>query len=369
MSRTKPTISLKVRAEYNDQVIIIAWPDATMRGDERWMMFFKKIGLVKNLNFKVGHTAVILVDSETGDLLYYDFGRYISPRGQGRARSIASDPRLRLDVKAEIDANNQIRNLKEIVMKLDSIRDVTQGVGRIFFSVAENVSLPLAKQYADGLVRVGSTPYGAVAPGNNNCSRFITRLLIKASRKYHFFHSVRYPETIKASPMSNVVNVRADRRIYLYAEPDGMKSLRMNRFGSFWFLVRQLKENVDSQLANRLPDDGIIGAMEPGSSPENLPDNAHWLGGVGEGAWYTLEPNGKEGYYTICRFTERGELEYRHVFYTPEDFDAGLPYEIVYDSHLLFTTVQQHGRRIRLYAAEVDAAAVNEQSDLSMRTG
>ncbi len=340
-----------------------------MRGDESWMMFFKKIGLVKNLNFKVGHTAVILVDSNTKNLLYYDFGRYISPRGQGRARSVESDPRLRLDVKAEIDANGQIRNLKEIVTELDSIREVTQGVGRIFFSVAEGVSFSLAKQYADGLVREGSTPYGAVAPGNNNCSRFITRLLIRASRKYHFFHSVRYPETIKASPMSNVVNVRADRRIYSYVEHEGMKSLRMNRFQSFWFLVRQLKDNVYGQLAKDLPDDEIIGAMEPGRRPSNLPDTAQWLGGVGEGAWYTLEPDAKDGHYTISRFTGLGELEYTHVFYASEVFDAERPFQVTYDSHLLFTTVLQDGRRIRLDAVQEQEEAIGAGLSLSKKTG
>lgn len=359
----------KDQQAYNDLVIIVAWPDATMRGDERWMMFFKKLGIVKNLNFKVGHTAVILVNSQTKDLQYYDFGRYISPRGQGRARSVESDPRLRLDTKAEIDANNNIRNLKEIIMELDSLREVTQGVGRIFFSVASDVSIQLARQYADGLVRAGSTPYGAVARGNNNCSRFITRLLIKASQKYHIFHSVRYPETIKASPMSNVVNVCADRRIFSYEEGEGMRFLRMNRFGSLWFLMRQLKDNVSSRLSRALPDDEIIGAMKAGLRPAHLPETAQWLGGVGEGAWYTLEAYDHNGHFLVSRFTEEGEEEYRHVFYTQEPFDAERPFEITYDSHLLFTTVQQEGNRIRLHAIADAAAAVTSDLGLSKKTG
>lgn len=360
---------MKLDQEYNDQVIIIAWPDATMRGDERWMMFFKKIGVVKNLNFKVGHTAVILVDSQSGDLLYYDFGRYISPRGQGRARSAKSDPRLRLNAKADFGPNSQIRNLSEIIEELDSLRDVTQGVGRIYFSVAEEVSFRQAKQYADGLVLEGSTPYGAVARGNNNCSRFITRLLIKASRKYHVFHSVRYPETIKASPMSNVINVRADRRVYSYLTHEGMRSLRMNRFGSFWFLVRQLKDNVYSQRAKDLPDDEIIGSMLPSSSPPQLSDTAHWLGGVGEGAWYTLEAYGAQGHYRVCRYTEGGELEYDQLFHTVEPFDVDKPFKITYDSHLLFTTVLQEGRRIRMDAIGEASKAIGAEFGVSKQTG
>lgn len=55
---------------YHDFALILSWPDATIRGDEKWMMFFKKIGIVKNLNFKVGHTGIVLISANTGELLY-----------------------------------------------------------------------------------------------------------------------------------------------------------------------------------------------------------------------------------------------------------------------------------------------------------
>src|SRR5690554_4382377 len=127
---------------YQDLAIILAWPDATIRGDERWMMFFKKIGIVKNLNFKVGHTGVILVDPHNNSLLYYDFGRYITPRGLGRARSPFSDPRLRLRTKAQIIDRHtgEIGNMQEIAEELEEIKEGTRGEGRLFFSVATNIN-------------------------------------------------------------------------------------------------------------------------------------------------------------------------------------------------------------------------------------
>lgn len=341
---------LKTNAAYHDFAIILAWPDATMRGDEKWMMFFKKIGIVKNLNFKVGHTAIILVEPETKALLYYDFGRYISPRGYGRARSVLSDPRLRIGMKAELDHNGQIQNLEEIAMELDSMKEITQGEGRIFFSIADGLSFPKAKQYADDLVLAGSMPYGAVAKGNNNCSRFITRLLIHSSEKYHIFHGIRYPETIKSSPMSNVVNVRRDRQIYCYEEKKGLKTQHMSRFQSVLFLLRQVSDNISKKRAEKLPDDLIVGAMEANLRPEHLPAGAQWLGGVGEGAWYSLRPNGREGYFFVSRYTEKGDLEYQHVFVTDSDFDITKPFAVTYDSHLLFTTVIQQNNTFRLYA-------------------
>ncbi|QNL51291.1 hypothetical protein H8S90_06870 [Olivibacter sp. SDN3] len=342
---------------YNDLAIIIAWPDATMRGDENWMMFFKKIGLVKNLNFRVGHTAIILVDPETKRLLYYDFGRYISPRGYGRARSVLSDPRLRLHTKAKIDRNNQICNLYEIMEEMDSIKEITQGVGRIYFSVAEGLSFIKAKKYADDLVKEGSMLYGAVARGNNNCSRFVTRLLASSSKKYGLFHGIRYPETIKSSPMSNVVNVRRDRLVYLYDDLNGLKRIRMSRFQSIAFLLQQLYDNVSTRRALSLPDDTIIGAMEASKRPTSLPEEAQWLGGVGEGAWYLIKPNGLAGHFVVSRYTETGELEYERIFRTESPFDINQSFAITYDSHLLFTTIIQGNNIIRLHALTDDQTA------------
>ncbi|HLW50821.1 MAG TPA: DUF6695 family protein [Sphingobacteriaceae bacterium] len=348
---------------YNDLAIILAWPDATIRGDEGWMMFFRKLGLVKNLNFKVGHTGVILIDTHTSALLYYDFGRYISPRGLGRARSPFSDPRLHMRTKAKVldRDTGEIGNLEEIVRELDGMQEATQGEGRLFFSVAAGLNFLKARQYADNLVLNGSTPYGAFARGNNNCSRFITRLLMRASKKYHRWHGVNLPESIKSSPISNVVNVRKDRRIFVYNPDSGLRTVRMNRFNSLFFMLRQLRDNFDSKLAKALPDDLVVGSVLQKKKPSQVPDQAQWLGGVGEGAWYHIQPMDQselsggsgqhEAGFEVSRYTEKGELEYSLPFYSEEKFDLEKPFHIAYDSHMIFTTVWQQNKSIRLYSS------------------
>lgn len=105
---------MQSKITYNDIDLILTWPDATIRGDERWMMFFKKIGIVKNLDFKVGHTGIVIIKRETGEMLFYDFGRYITPRRYGRARSKFSDPRLDINLKAKFE-NERITNLEGII--------------------------------------------------------------------------------------------------------------------------------------------------------------------------------------------------------------------------------------------------------------
>src|SRR5690606_7123610 len=260
---------------YNDIALILTWPDATIRGDEKWMMFFKKIGIVKNLNFKVGHTGIVLIKRETGEMLFYDFGRYIAPRGYGRARSKFSDPRLEIKLNAKFE-NNKIANLEEIVQQFETLKPAMYGEGILYFSLAHDINFELAKAYGDDCVHQGTYPYGAVARNNNNCSRFITRMLIRASKRYSWRHSINFPETIKASPISNVVNVAPDRMVYSFTPLQGLKHFKMNRWQSFGFLLKKLGDNVTQKKADLLPDDIIIGCMSFSSKPISIPKDAQY---------------------------------------------------------------------------------------------
>lgn len=361
---------MRTQHRYSDIAIILAWPDTTIRGDEKWMMFFKKIGLVKNLNFKIGHTGIILVESDTKELMYYDFGRYIAPRGYGRARSPQSDPRLKIHTKAIVDQDDQVTNLEEIMRELVNMKDATQSDGRIFFSIATGLNFVKAKKYADDLVLQGSMPYGAFAGGNNNCSRFITRLLVHASEKYHLLHGVRYPESFKSSPMSNVVNVRPNRDIYCYDEAvDQLRRLRMNRFQSFAFMLHQLKVNFSAHQAKALPDDEIVGSVAPKNKPGNVPHMAHWLGGVGEGAWYAIKANGNPQLFEISRHTECGKLEYQETYYSNGTLDLNKPYQLAYDSHLLYTSIVQNGITVRLYPLQAEQVAMSWENSAEIAAG
>ena len=331
---------------YNDLALILTWPDATIRGDEKWMMFFKKIGIVKNLNFKVGHTGIVIIKRETGEMLFYDFGRYITPRGYGRARSKFSDPRLEIKAKAKLQ-DDEITNLQEIIEHFEQLKPAMYGEGILYFSIACGINFELAKTYGDDCVHQGTFPYGAVARNNNNCSRFITRMLIRASKRYTWRHSINFPETIKASPISNVVNAVPDRMVYSFTPQQGIKHFRMNRWQSFGFLLKKLGDNVTQKKADLLPDDLIIGCMNFSSRPISVPKDAQYLGGVGDGAWFCIQAAPADR-VVIKRFTTKGELEYVILGEVMETIDLSKPFEIAYDSHLLFTHIKQNGRKIRI---------------------
>src|SRR5690606_30845867 len=162
---------------FNDIAIPISWPDKTALGDEKWMAFLKQIGLVKNLHFKVGHAAILLIERNSGSILYFDFGRYLSPRGYGRARSALFDPRLAIDTKAQIGRQCEIMNIEEVVEELCKKEGATQGGGRTVFSICKQVSFSNSVAYAEKLVAEGPILYGALARENNGCSRLVAQLL------------------------------------------------------------------------------------------------------------------------------------------------------------------------------------------------
>ncbi|VTP86980.1 DUF6695 family protein [Sphingobacterium daejeonense] len=322
---------------YQDSAIILTWPDATIRGDEKWMMFFKKIGIVKNLNFKVGHTGVVLVNHRNGEMFFYDFGRYITPRGYGRARSKDSDPMLEIKVKAKIE-NSEIQNIEGIVKHFETLKSAMYGEGRLFFSIAKNINFDIAKEYGDQCVQEGTFPYGAVAKNNNNCSRFITRMLMKSSPKYHYWHGINLPETIKASPISNIVNVCNSRMVSSYTPQEGLKTFKMNRWKSFFFLVKQLGDNVFRNKASLLPNDIIIGAVNFRSKPISVPKHAKYLGGVGDGAWYYLNER-PDNHIESVVIQHRENLEYVVLGEAVQPIDFHADWEITYDSHMMFTHI------------------------------
>ncbi len=327
-----------------DFAIILSWPDATIRGDEAWMMFFKKLGIVKNLNFKVGHTGIVLVNHKNGKMLFYDFGRYITPRGYGRARSENSDPLLTIELKATFK-KGEISNLDEIMACFETMKQAMYGEGKTYFNVVDGISFKIAKTHADKWVNLGTYPYGAVARNNNNCSRFITRVLMEASDKYYFWHRINLPETIKASPMSNLVNTSDNNIIYLYEE--GIKPVKMNRWQSLWFLIKQLGDNVFSSKAKNLPPDHKPGAMDFHTIPGSIPKGATYLGGVGDGAWYTVKPLTNK-LFNIKRFTSSGKMEYSINGESEAEICANNPFEITYDSHYMHTHLMQNGEKIKV---------------------
>lgn len=340
---------------FNDLAMVIAWPEIPTRGDERWMAFLKRIGIVKNLHFKVGHAAIVLINTQRRHLHYYDFGRYVTPRGYGRARSAQSDPRLALDTRAVLDDNGQISNLQSILEEMHRKRGATHGAGIMYFSIADGISFARASAFAEELVQNGPIKYGAIAGDCNSCSRYVAQVVLAGFRPGHpLRRPLRYPESFKASPMSNVVNAATQGRVYTF---DGKTctTSRLSRMQSFGYQARLIAESLSSSKAACFPPDHIPGQTLKPERPSRLPQQVQWLGGIGEGAWYHIElVNQQELHYRMSRYEADGTPIYSAIYRADTAWAVDLPYEITYNTEYRFATIVQQGTTIRfsLIAAE-----------------
>ena len=63
----------------NDFIIALAWPEGMVSAAGAWYDFL----FARNGKYRVGHSAVVLIDRKSGKLQYFDFGRYHSPPNYG----------------------------------------------------------------------------------------------------------------------------------------------------------------------------------------------------------------------------------------------------------------------------------------------
>ena len=335
-----------------DIAIPLAWPHQTARGDEAWMGVLKRIGIVKNLNFKVGHAAILLIEYKTGNISYYDFGRYITPRGYGRARSALFDPRLTIHLKANW-REGHLANFEEILHELTKMEKFTHGSGPLYCNIATNIDYTLASDYAQKIVEEGLTPYGAFAKKHNSCSRYVAQILVEGmGRQDSRIRPILYPECLKASPTSNVVNASPDGNVYVFKHGE-LAKVAMTRIQSLRFQLDLLKDNLYSYRAKKLHDDSFPGYVHPPSSkPLHVDVGATWLGGIGEGSWFEVKPCGQV--YEITRYGADGNIDYCVLASSSDFFDAYESYMFTYDvdyrkhvvhqlgTHIVFETLPQY---------------------------
>lgn len=328
---------------YIDIAIPIAWPDQTARGDERWMSYLKRVGLVKNLNFKVGHAAILLVNSKNGEIRYFDFGRYICPRGYGRARDQEFDPRLAISIKAQIE-NGRLINLEDILRSLALKESATHGGGRTLVSICYGISFDLALHNAERTVQIGPIPYGAIAPKHNSCSRYVAQILIAGlHRSDSRRKKLLLPESLKPSPTSNVVNAAKNCQVYFYVS-GLLEKTTMTRLRSLKFQLDLLKDNFCTVNHEQLGDDAVPGFISTPTTKDQSLISAQWLGGIGEGKWFELKKIGSQ-YYILC-YDLNGQREYCVRCEPDQDFDIHTEYHFTFDIHFMNHTVVQLQKKI-----------------------
>ncbi len=135
MSKTGVLLALAFPEEF--VAMIPAWYKKPLE----WM------GLINDEMICAGHSALALINAETGKIEYADFGRYITPFGKGRTRTEITDPECLIEVIAKFDKAGKITNEEEILIYLEAHPDKTHGAGKMYGSFCYGINYTKAQKF------------------------------------------------------------------------------------------------------------------------------------------------------------------------------------------------------------------------------
>jgi len=181
-----------------DFIIVLAWPEGLVAGAGSW---YDRL-FATNGKYRVGHSALVLVNSRSNQLEYFDFGRYHTPTDFGRVRDKETDPDVILKTLAIIK-DNTIENIQAILSELVGSK-ATHGEGKMFASILSNISFEKGYQYAKLIQKKGAIAYGPLIRRGTNCSRFVAGVMRAANSNRYTNLRLKYPFCISPSPKRNI---------------------------------------------------------------------------------------------------------------------------------------------------------------------
>jgi len=186
--------------------IALAWPETYCKQAGAW---YDKpanwLGIAKNNYYQVGHAAVVLVEPDTNECLYFDFGRYHAPFGRGRVRDKFTDHELKLKTKANIEGA-KLLNLNEILQEIQS-KEECHGDGKVEGSAAV-IEFNKAYYQAKKLQGMGTLPYGPFTPNGTNCSRFVRTVLCCSLQSKKLRSRLSFTKTLSPTPIRIVQTLK-----------------------------------------------------------------------------------------------------------------------------------------------------------------
>ena len=208
-----------------DFIIILAWPEGVITAAGAWYdPLFATDG-----KYRVGHSAIILVNSENKKLYYFDFGRYHTPIGFGRVRDEETDPDIGIPISAEIK-ENKINNIENILLHTVN-KKANHGEGKLYASVLKNINFISAYKFAKSIQEKGIIPYGPFVLKGSNCSRFVSATIRKSNPNLIKYLRLKLPFSISPSPKRNV---SISNNNYYVVESNKCKKIYRNKIKSYF---------------------------------------------------------------------------------------------------------------------------------------
>lgn len=187
--------------------IALAWPETLCKQAGAWYDgLMNTFGFSKNNYYKVGHAAVVLIEKESGNCFYFDFGRYHAPFGHGRVRDIETDHDLEILTKAKFDENKNISNIEQILNELAQ-NEACHGLGTLHASFT-NINFDKAYQNAKSMQEKSPWKYGPFIWSGTNCSRFVRTVILYGEPLFVEKLKLTIPYTISPLPIGNVKSLK-----------------------------------------------------------------------------------------------------------------------------------------------------------------
>ena len=326
--------------KHTGTILVLAYPDTFVTMSDEWICnLLPLVGLGTREYIKAGHAALMLIENRTGDVSYFDFGRYITPKGHGRVRGANTDAELEVSIRATFCSKGELKNVEELLLWLDANPQKTHGEGRLLASVCHSIDFQKAKSYIDQLQGRGSIPYGAFNKDGSNCSRFVTDTILAATIDQKIIRSLKFNKKFTPSTVGNVEKAATSPLFEVY---DGQVKP---------FQGSALKENLKNYFDRKKPYSHQNKAV---LSP---PGKAQKLSGIGSNAWFelVLDDDLPKFHFRIRRYNDLLQIDYDGV-YISETFDISESFQFTYDSHCAFCHVIQKGKKIRFNGAGAYAA-------------
>lgn len=181
----------------NNFIITLAWPNGMVVAAGAW---YDKL-LSNNGQYRAGHSAIVLINSEKKSSHYFDFGRYHTPNGYGRVRDVETDHCLAF--VDPIIKNEEILNIEDLLIQL-SENKATLGEGKMYASVIPNSNFENAFYTAKSIQKKEMLAYGPFVKNGTNCSRFVATVIKSSGLSFIKKMRFKYPFCISPSPKRNV---------------------------------------------------------------------------------------------------------------------------------------------------------------------
>lgn len=231
-------------------IIALAWPDTKVIHEGKWYDEpMRWVGAIKNGYYNAGHAAFLLINNFTGDIEYFDFGRYQTPTKYGRVRSKMTDPDISMKHKALI-SHGVILNLEEILLERFNNK-ACHGYGRLTAAIVKDVAYDKALAKVIKMQNREVIYYGPFEFKGTTCSRFVAKIVLFSKKDWVTKLMIIFPYTISATPRSN--NKVLNDCCHFYEIINGETFLRKSKFYKF----KKMFKKSGSSLMVKVPENMI----------------------------------------------------------------------------------------------------------------